>query len=85
MNNIEPNFAILTLTDTRVISFFSGIGEKVVARPNHIVALILRRDEKPMKFKEILRNGTAKILSLLEGAKYEEILPELFKEMTKIN
>ncbi|NVM02067.1 MAG: hypothetical protein HWN67_07005 [Candidatus Helarchaeota archaeon] len=85
MNNINPNFAILTLTDAKIISFFSGIGENIIIEPNQIVALILRRDEKPMKFKSILKEATAKILSNLKGEKYEEIFPILFKEMTKIS
>ncbi|MHA1379449.1 MAG: hypothetical protein ACTSRG_13830 [Candidatus Helarchaeota archaeon] len=85
MNNTEPNFATLTLTDTKVMSFFSGIGENIIAVPNHIVALILRRDEKPLKFKNILKKGAAEILSNVEDEKYEKIFPKVFKEMTRIN
>lgn len=85
MNNIDPNFVILTLTDTKVISFFSGIGENVIIEPDHIVALILRRDEKPMKFKAILKDVAAKILSNLKEEKYNELFPILFKEITKIS
>ena len=85
MSNTAPNFAILTLTDTKVISFYSGLGDNVVVEPDHIVALILRRDEKPMKFKAILKDATVKILSSLKGEKFEEIFPILFKEMTKIS
>ncbi|MHA1301958.1 MAG: hypothetical protein ACTSO9_21290 [Candidatus Helarchaeota archaeon] len=85
MNNTEPNFATLTLTDSKVMSFFSGIGENVIVVPNHIVALILRRDEKPLKFKDILKKGAAQILSNLDDDKYEKIFPKIFKEMTRVS
>lgn len=85
MNNTDPNFASLTLTDAKIISFFSGMGENVIVVPNYIVALILRRDEKPMKFKAILKKGAAQILSNIEDRKYEKLFPKIFKEMTKIN
>ncbi len=85
MNNIEPNFASLTITDQKVISFFSGMGENIIVVPNYIVALILRRDEKTMKFKDILKKGAAQILSNLEDEKYKKIFPTLFKEMTKVS
>ncbi len=85
MSNIEPNFATLTLTDSKVISFFSGLGENIIVVPNHIVALLLRRDEKPLKFKEILKKGAAQILSNLESDNYKKLFPKIFKEMTRIS
>ncbi|MFX1450449.1 MAG: hypothetical protein ACFFCM_06390 [Promethearchaeota archaeon] len=85
MNNIDPNFAILTLTDTKIISFYSGLGENVIIEPDHIVALILRRDEKPLKFKATLKDAAAKILSSLKEEKYNELFPTIFKEITKIS
>ncbi|MFX0133826.1 MAG: hypothetical protein ACFFDN_09285 [Candidatus Hodarchaeota archaeon] len=85
MSNLNPNFAILTLTDTKVISFFSGIGENVIIEPDHIVALILRRDEKPIKFKALLKEAATKILSNLKDEKYENLFPNLYKEMVKIS
>lgn len=84
INNLEPNFATITLTDSKVISFFSGFGENIIVQPNYIIALILRRDEKPIIFKDILKKGAAQILSNLDEKKYEKIFPTLFKEMTKL-
>ena len=85
MNNTEPNFATLTLTDSKVMSFFSGLGKNVIGVPNHIVALILRRDEKPSKFEDILKKAANQILSNIEENKYEKIFPKIFKDMTKVS
>ncbi len=85
MNTTGPNFASLTLINTKIISFFSGIDDNQVVIPNYIIALLLRRNEKPLKFKEILKKGAAQILSNLQKENYEKIFENLFAEMTKIN
>jgi len=85
IESTDPNFASLTLKDSKITSFFSGLGENFIGEPNHIVALVLRRDEKPHLFREILKKGAATILSNLKNDQIEKILPELFKEMSNIS
>ena len=84
MNNLDPSFSSLSLKEIKVTSFFSGMGENVIVAPNYVIALVLRKDENPFKYKDVLKKGAAKILSNLEDQKYRKFLPELFTEMANV-
>ncbi|MHA1696817.1 MAG: hypothetical protein ACTSXT_00325 [Candidatus Helarchaeota archaeon] len=80
----DPSFVSLTLRDFKVSSFFSGMGSNYIGASNYIVALILRRDENPEKFKNILKKAAAKILKHIEKGEVNKLLPEVFNEMKKV-
>lgn len=85
IDSSEPSFATLTLKDSKIASFFSGIGENSVGEPNHIVALVLRRDDMPKEFHAILKTGAESILSNIKNKKYEKVITGIFKDMTAIS
>ncbi|MHA1886023.1 MAG: hypothetical protein ACW96S_13275 [Promethearchaeota archaeon] len=58
----KPGFLRTNLKKYVVLSFFSGIGEDFVSVENHIVALLLRRDEKAGKYREVLKSVAAEML-----------------------
>ncbi|MHA1271119.1 MAG: hypothetical protein ACTSPY_15100 [Candidatus Helarchaeota archaeon] len=80
----DPSFVSLTLKDFKVSSFFSGMGTNFIGISNYIVALVLRRDERPEKFKNILKKAAAKILKNVEKEDVAKLLPEVFNEMKKV-
>lgn len=81
IENTDPNFATITLKDSKVTSFFSGMGENIIVIPNHVIALVLRRDENPFKFKDVLKKSAAEILENIKNEKYKKLLPKLYDEM----
>jgi hypothetical protein len=48
------------------------------------VALLLRRDEKPSKYREILKTIAAEILDKIQDGKFKRVLPDLYKDLAKI-
>lgn len=80
----EPSFVTLTLTDIKVSSFFSGMDENFIGASNYIIALILRRDENPLIFRDVLKKAAAKILKNVKDIKPEE-LEKVFVEMRALS
>ncbi|MHA1328039.1 MAG: hypothetical protein ACTSRH_12055, partial [Promethearchaeota archaeon] len=82
--SLKPGFASISLKNNKVVSFFSGVGDDHISVENYVVALLLRRDEKPGKYREILKTIAAKILDKIENGEFKKILPELYRELAKI-
>jgi hypothetical protein len=83
-SSLEPSFSSLTLKNNKVVSFFSGLGEKFVSVENYVVALLLRRDENPAQYREILNKIAANILGNIENNKYKQLIPKLYEDLAKI-
>ena len=82
--SLKPGFASLSLKNNKVVSFFSGVGDDYISVENYVVALLLRRDEKPHKYREILKKIAAEILERIPSNDFEEILPDLYDELAKV-
>ncbi len=84
-SSLAANFSSLTLKNSKVVSFFSGMEEgKIVGVANYVVALILRRDENINSFRDILKKAAADILGNVENKKYEKLLPKIYEDMSKV-
>ena len=80
----EPSFAVTTQPNMKISSFYSGLeGENYIGIPNHIVALLLRKDESPFIFKDILKEAAGNILKNVTDPNLENILAETFDKMRK--
>jgi len=66
------------------VSFFSGVGQDFISVENYVVALILRRDEKPGKYREILKTIAAEILEKIPDDTFKSVLPKLYDELAKV-
>jgi hypothetical protein len=82
--SLKPGFASLALKNNKVVSFFSGVGDDYISVENYVVALLLRRDEKPHKYREILKKIAAEILEKIPGGNVKESLPDLYDELAKV-
>lgn len=82
--SLKPGFASISLKNNKVVSFFSGVGEDFISVENYVVALLLRRDEKPNDYREILKKIAAEILEKIPDGKFRKQLPDLYKELAKI-
>ena len=82
--SLKPGFASISLKNNKVVSFFSGVGDDHISVENYVVALLLRRDEKPGKYREILKTIAAEILDKTQDAKFLKFLPNLFRDLAKI-
>jgi hypothetical protein len=82
--SLKPGFASISLRNNKVVSFFSGVGEDHISAENYVVALLLRRDEKPGNYREILKTIAAEILDKIDEGKFKKHLPDLFKDLAKI-
>jgi len=51
---------------------------------NYVVALLLRRDEKPNKYREILKTIAAEILDQVTDGNFIKRLPDLYKDLARI-
>ncbi|MHA1651584.1 MAG: hypothetical protein ACTSYB_15440 [Candidatus Helarchaeota archaeon] len=80
----DPSFVTMTLTNMKISSFFSGMDTNYIGASNYIIALVLRRDEQPYKFREILKKAAAKILKNVENIK-QDTLEKVFLDMRKIS
>jgi hypothetical protein len=80
----EPSFVTLTLTDIKISSFFSGMDENFIGASNYIIALVLRRDENPLIFRDVLKKAAAKILKNVKDIRPEE-LEKVFVEMRALS
>ncbi len=80
----DPSFVTLTLTNLKISSFFSGMDENYIGASNYIVALVLRRDENPSLFREILKKAAAKILKNVEKVN-ADVLKPVFIEMRNLS
>ena len=82
--SLKPGFASISLKNNKVVSFFSGVGDEHISVENHVVALLLRRDEKTQKYREILKKIAASILDRIENGDFRSVLPELYNELAKV-
>ncbi len=82
--SLKPGFASISLKNNKVVSFFSGVGDDHLSVENYVVALLLRRDEKPNKYREILKTIAAEILDQTQDAKFLKLLPNLYRDLAKI-
>ena len=82
--SLKPGFASISLKNNKVVSFFSGIGEDYISVENYVIALLLRRDEKPHMYREILKKIAAELLDKITDGSYAEVLPELYRELAKV-
>ncbi len=82
--SLKPGFASISLKNNKVVSFFSGVGDDHISAENYVVALLLRRDEKPSKYREILKTIAAEILDQTQDAKFLKLLPNLYRDLAKI-
>ena len=82
--SLKPGFASISLKNNKVVSFFSGVGDDHISVENYVVALLLRRDEKPNKYREILKTIAAEILDQTQDAKFLKLLPNLYRDLAKI-
>lgn len=80
----DPSFVTLTLTNLKISSFYSGMDENYIGASNYIVALVLRRDERPQLFREILKKAAAKILKNVSQVKSDTLKP-VFMEMRNLS
>lgn len=62
----DPSFAVTTQPNMKISSFYSGLDTNYVGIPNHIVALLLRKDENPLAFKNILKIAASEILKMYQ-------------------
>jgi hypothetical protein len=69
--NLRPGFASITFKDNKVISFFSGVGADFISIKNYLVALLLRKDAKPAKYREILKTIAAQILERIRDGNFK--------------
>ncbi len=82
--SLKPGFASISLKNNKVVSFFSGVGADFISVENYVVALLLRRDEKPNKYREILKTIAADILDQVQNGDFMKRLPELYKDLAKV-
>ena len=82
--SLKPGFASISLKNNKVVSFFSGVGDDHISVENYVVALLLRRDEKPGKYREILKTIAAEILDQTQDSKFIKLLPNLYRDLAKI-
>jgi len=82
--SLKPGFASISLKNHKVVSFFSGVGEDFISVENYVIALLLRRDEKPHLYREILKKIAAELLDKIPEGKFQKYLPNLYKELAKI-
>jgi hypothetical protein len=81
---MDPSFVTMTLTDMKISSFFSGMDENFIGASNYIIALMLRRDEQPHIFREVLKKAAAKILKNVDKID-QATLEQVFLDMRKIS
>jgi hypothetical protein len=82
--SLKPGFASISLRNNKIVSFFSGVGDDHISVENYVVALLLRRDEKPHKYREVLKTIAAEILDKIEDDQFKDILPDLYQELAKV-
>jgi hypothetical protein len=82
--SLEAGYASITIQDTRVISYFSGLKGNVIGEPNYAVAMLLRKDESVVKYKELLLTESKGILKNILSPKIKDLLNALFDKMKHI-
>ena len=82
--SLKPGFASISLKNNKVVSFFSGVGQEFISVENYVVALILRRDEKPGKYREVLKSIAAEILEKIPDNTFKNVLPRLYNQLAKV-
>lgn len=83
-SSLTPGFSSLTLKNNKVVSFFSGLGDKYIEVENYVVALLLRRDESTAKYRGILNKIAANVLGNIENNKYKSLIPKLYQDLARI-
>lgn len=82
--SLKPGFASISLRNNKIVSFFSGVGDDHISVENYVVALLLRRDEKPHRYREVLKTIAAEILDKIEDDEFKDILPDLYQELASV-
>lgn len=82
--SLKPGFASISLRNNKIVSFFSGVGEMTISVENYVVALLLRRDEKPHMYREVLKKIAAEILDKIPNGEFKKVLPSLYAELAKV-
>ena len=72
------------MKNNKIVSFFSGLGDKYIEVENYVVALLLRRDENTSKYRPILNKIAANILGNIENNKYKKLIPKLYQDLARI-
>jgi len=82
--SLKPGFASISLRNNKIVSFFSGVGDMHISVENYVVALLLRRDEKPHMYREVLKKIAAEILDKIPNGEFKKVLPSLYGELAKV-
>jgi hypothetical protein len=80
----KPGFSSLVLKNQKIVSFYSGRGEKYIEVEDHVIAIVLRRDEDINKYREILNKIASEVLSNIENQGYKKIIPKLYEDLSKV-
>ncbi|MFX1453298.1 MAG: hypothetical protein ACFFCM_20865 [Promethearchaeota archaeon] len=83
-DTLKPGFASISLKNNKVVSFFSGVGDSYISVENYVVALLLRRDEKPYKYRDVLKTIAAEILDKIPDQSFRSVLPDLYQQLAKV-
>ena len=79
-----PGFSSLVLKNQKIVSFYSGRGEKFVEVEDHVIAIVLRRDEDINQYRTILNKIASEILGNIENQGYKKMIPKLYQDLSKI-
>ena len=74
--SFKPGFASISLKNNNVLSLLSVVSQDFISVENYIIALILRRGEKPGNYREVLRTITADILEKIPDGTFRENFPK---------
>ncbi|MHA1684371.1 MAG: hypothetical protein ACTSUE_25770 [Promethearchaeota archaeon] len=79
--SVEPGFTRITTREIKVVSFYSGMKDNVVGIPEHVVAMIFRKDESLSGAKDLLEEQSKVILENISSGKYKKMMEETFNKM----
>ena len=81
--SLEAGISSITFHNYRIVSFFSGLEGEIIEDPNHVLAMLLRKDEKIGAFKKILLQDMKAIFSAIPSGKYKDLMEDTFEKMKK--
>ncbi|MHA1794360.1 MAG: hypothetical protein ACTSVI_17115 [Promethearchaeota archaeon] len=79
--SLESGYSSFSNKDNKIISFFSGMKGNIIGKPNHVLALVYRKDESISGAKKILEEFSEKVLSSIDSGEYRQILFEIYERM----
>lgn len=79
-----PGFSSLVLKNQKIVSFYSGRGEKFIEVEDHVIAIVLRRDEDINQYRTILNKIASEILGNIENQGYKKLIPKLYQDLSKV-